>query len=132
MTRQYAISRNDCGITPEQLIELAKAGPHAADEMIEMMRALSIDPTEVQLRFRNQFRDMQINCSHCASKGECRKDLKIGSAPEHFIDYCANADELNALRRGPASSGGSLEYPLNQNARSRVRNAAFQSPGSDP
>ena len=92
---------HDCGITPEQLIELAKAGPHAADEMIEMMRALSIDPTEVQLRFRNQFRDMQINCSHCASKGECRKDLKIGSAPEHFIDYCANADELNALRADP-------------------------------
>jgi len=47
---------HDCGITPEQLIELAKAGPHAADEMIEMMRALSIDPTEVELRFRNQFR----------------------------------------------------------------------------
>lgn len=91
----------DCGIRPEELVELAKAGPHSADEMIAMMKALHIDPTEVQLRYQGQFRDMQINCSHCASKGACRRDLADGTAPDHFHDYCANADHLTALRAEP-------------------------------
>ncbi|MGX5666342.1 DUF6455 family protein [Rhizobium daejeonense] len=92
---------HDCGITPDQLIELAKVGPHAADEMLAMMRALNIDPTEVELRLRNEFRDMQITCSHCASKGECRKDLARGAAAENFGHYCGNAEHLNALRANP-------------------------------
>ena len=47
---------HDCGISPDQLIELAKAGPHAADEMIRMMKALNIDPAEIELRLRNHIR----------------------------------------------------------------------------
>lgn len=92
---------HDCGISPDQLIELAKAGPHAADEMIRMMKALNIDPAEIELRLRNQFRDMQITCAHCSHKGECRKDLVSGAAAENFAHYCGNADELNALRANP-------------------------------
>ncbi len=92
---------HDCGISPDQLIELAKAGPHAADEMVVMMRALNIDPSEVELRLRNEFRDMQITCSHCASKSECRKDLARGTAAETFAHYCGNAESLNALRANP-------------------------------
>ncbi len=92
---------HDCGISPDHLIELAKAGPHAADEMIEMMKALNIDPAEVELRLRNQFRDMQITCAHCASKGECRKDLATGAASENFAHYCGNESALNALRANP-------------------------------
>lgn len=92
---------HDCGISPEQLVELAKAGPHAADEMPEMMRTLLIDPTEVELRFRALFRDMQINCSRCHAKRQCRTDLKDGTAPTEFVDYCANSDDLNVLRAIP-------------------------------
>ncbi len=100
---QFTINNiaHDCGISPDQLIELAKAGPHAADEMIEMMRALNIDPAEVEVRLRNQFRDMQITCAHCASKGECRKDLGAHTASENFGHYCGNASDLNALRANP-------------------------------
>ncbi|NML74052.1 hypothetical protein HHL25_07955 [Rhizobium sp. S-51] len=92
---------HDCGISPDQLVELAKAGPHAADEMLEMMRALNIDPAEVEMRLRAQFRDMQINCAHCASKGECRRDLANGNAAANFAQYCANSQDLNALRASP-------------------------------
>lgn len=92
---------HDCGISPDQLIELAKAGPHAADEMIGMMKALNIDPAEIELRLRAQFRDMQITCAHCAHKGECRRDLASGAAAENFAHYCGNANELNVLRANP-------------------------------
>lgn len=91
----------DCGIQPDQLIELAKAGPNAADEMIAMMKALNIDPTEVAALYQQQFRDMQVNCSHCQSKDECRKDLAAGTAAQHFNDYCQNADHLSGMRATP-------------------------------
>lgn len=92
---------HDCGIQPDQLIALAKAGPHAADEMPAMMRALGIDPMEVETHYREQFRAMQIDCSNCTSKDECRRDLKNGSAAQHFNDYCANADDLSSFRASP-------------------------------
>ncbi len=91
----------DCGIEPSQLLELAKAGPDAADEMIAMMKALNIDPMEVATRYQHQFRDMQVNCSQCGSKSQCRKDLAQGLAAQHFNDYCKNADHLSAMRATP-------------------------------
>lgn len=92
---------HDCGIRPDQLIALAKAGPHAADEMPAMMRALGIDPMEVETHYREQFRAMQIDCSNCTSKGECRRDLNAGTAAQHFNEYCANAADLSSLRASP-------------------------------
>lgn len=91
----------DCGIAPDQLIALAKAGPGAADEMIEMMKALNIDPMEVSMCHPHQFRDMQVNCSSCASKGRCRRDLAAGQAALHVNDYCNNSDHLAAMRATP-------------------------------
>ncbi len=92
---------HDCGITAHQLVELAKAGPHGADEMIAMMQALNIDPGKVEMRYRDRFRDMQVNCGQCSSKAQCRHDLATGAAPSHFTDYCNNADHLSELRTDP-------------------------------
>jgi hypothetical protein len=91
----------DCGLSSHQLLALVKAGPHAADEMPEVMRALNIDPNEVDYQMRKLFRDMQIACSSCQSKEQCRRDLQRGTIDETFIDYCNNADSLNALRARP-------------------------------
>jgi hypothetical protein len=97
-----AMIARDCGMEPSQLLDVAKAGPHAADEMIAMMKALDIDPMEVATRYQDQFRDMQLNCSQCTSKAHCRKDIAAGSAARHFNDYCNNADHLIAMRATPA------------------------------
>lgn len=91
----------DCGVSADQLVQLAKAGPHGADEMLAMMRALNIDPVEVELRYRAQFRDMQVNCANCSSKKKCRHDLASGEAPANFDSYCHNADHLNGMRAEP-------------------------------
>jgi Family of unknown function (DUF6455) len=91
----------DCGLTPHQLVALVKAGPHAADEMPDVMRALNIDPDEVDHKMRKLFRNMQIACSSCQSKEQCRRDLQRGTIDKTFVDYCNNADSLNALRANP-------------------------------
>jgi hypothetical protein len=89
------------GMQPDQLLELAKAGPHAADEMPLMMKALGIDPMEVESRFRAMFHQMQVNCSHCGHKAECRRDLSTGAVANEFNSYCNNAVELGVLRATP-------------------------------
>ncbi|KQW30903.1 hypothetical protein ASE36_00970 [Rhizobium sp. Root274] len=91
----------DCGLSPHQLVALVKAGPHAADEMPQVMRALNIDPDEVDYQMRKLFRDMQIACSNCQSKDQCRHDLQAGTIGKTFVDYCNNAESLNALRASP-------------------------------
>ena len=91
----------DCGLSAHQLLALLKAGPHAADEMPAMMRALNIDPAEVEYKMRDVFRGMQITCAQCQSKEICRRDLRQGKVEQTFVDYCGNADTLNALRANP-------------------------------
>lgn len=91
----------DLGIDRHRLLELNRLAANGAEEMERLMEALHIDPVEVRILSPNHFRDMQLNCSHCASKDQCRHDLGAHKAPENFATYCANASEMNALRVQP-------------------------------
>lgn len=91
----------DNGLTPIELVRAATAGSHGADEMAMMMQALNIDPVEVWLADPTDYRSMELACASCRDKKACRKDLRKGSAPKHYLDYCRNAETLNALRAEP-------------------------------
>ncbi|CAH0340314.1 DUF6455 family protein [Rhizobium sp. CECT 9324] len=99
--RELEALAQDCGLSTRQLVALVKAGPHGTDEMPQMMRALNIDPTEVELRMRRVFRQMQTTCAACGAKDRCRRDLADAVAEQSFLDYCGNAETLNALRADP-------------------------------
>ena len=86
---------DDCGISVEQFMRVAQKGPHAADELDEMLAALSIQKVLID---RNLQRDMTISCAECEHKKECRKSLAKGVAANDFQDYCANAERLEKLR----------------------------------
>lgn len=92
---------NDCGMTTLQLVDVIKAGPHGSDEMLALMKALNIDPDAVREFNPRNFRDMQVACARCSSKGECRSHLAEGSISVHYRDYCENAEVMNALRAQP-------------------------------
>ncbi len=91
----------DCAIAPDDLLQLVKAGPHAADEMIEMMRALNIDQSDVAVLHPALYREMQVTCSKCRSKNRCRHDLEAERAGQEFAGYCGNAASLNEMRADP-------------------------------
>lgn len=93
----------DCGISADQLKQLARSGPHAADEMAMLMLAINIDAKEVARLYPVQFREMQVNCSLCESKDRCRKNLAAQVADREHVHYCGNSDYLKALQ---------LEAPL--------------------
>ncbi|MGR6431274.1 DUF6455 family protein [Rhizobium sp. PAMB 3182] len=91
----------DCGLPTSDFLELARKPPNAAAEMPEMMRALNIDPVEVELEHPAEFRNMQATCALCPSKAKCRRDLGHGRADQNFDSYCGNADALNGMRAEP-------------------------------
>jgi len=88
----------DCGFSTETLLSLVRAGPHASDEMNEMMQALGVDADAVQANQPELFREMQVVCSQCGKKGTCRQHLDQGTAKETFAGYCNNAQSLSELR----------------------------------
>jgi Family of unknown function (DUF6455) len=91
----------DCNVNFDTLLEVVRAGRHGADEMVEMLKALHIDPADLQAHLPELFRDMQVTCATCQDKGRCRHDLQDGSAPVNFADYCGNAPALNVMRAEP-------------------------------
>lgn len=96
----------DCGVSVTQLVDLVRAGPHATDEMLEMMKALNIDPASVQSADPHLYHDMQIACAECGSKKTCRKHFKDGTAPSTYNDYCVNAEMMSELRADPEMLAG--------------------------
>jgi hypothetical protein len=92
---------SDCNVNFDTLLEVVRAGPRGADEMVDMLKALHIDPADLQAHLPELFRDMQVTCATCQDKGRCRHDLQDGSAPVTFADYCGNAPALNVMRAEP-------------------------------
>ena len=80
----------DCGLSADTLVELTRAGPHAADEMNTMMDALGIDAGKVEAQDRATFADLRVNCARCDQKSACRSSLAEGTAFLSFNEFCNN------------------------------------------
>jgi uncharacterized protein YjiS (DUF1127 family) len=91
----------DCGVSTYDLVTIIKAGPHAADEMQQMLRALNVDAAAVEDANRRLYQDMMATCAECRDKARCRRDLANGKAAENYTHYCANSQAINELRAMP-------------------------------
>ncbi len=91
----------DVSTTPDQILHLVKNGPHAADEVSALMRALDLDTLKVARAHPRQLRDMQINCANCTAKARCRRDLARRDERQAYRSYCGNVDFLDGLRSNP-------------------------------
>ncbi|UIY30592.1 hypothetical protein LZK73_08715 [Neorhizobium galegae] len=58
----------DNALSEQELRELIAKGPHAADEMLALMKLLNIDPEEARLEEPAEFREMHVTCVHCGEK----------------------------------------------------------------
>jgi hypothetical protein len=88
----------DLGMTSDELQDFAARGVHASDEAPQMMKALGLDPNELERSQHSVYIDVLHNCAMCPDKGRCHHDIKTGEAEAHFEEYCLNAHTLNALR----------------------------------
>jgi Family of unknown function (DUF6455) len=87
----------DLRISPDDLDELVRNGPHAADELPHMLKALGIDEAALARLEPLVMRDMARVCSLCQDKARCRDDLAAGTAGQHYEEYCLNAPTIDHL-----------------------------------
>jgi transcriptional regulator with XRE-family HTH domain len=84
-------------MSPTDLEELVRHGPHAADELPKMLIALGIDQEALARTEPHVLRDMERVCSMCNHKRQCDRDLAAGTAAKHYEEYCGNADTIDGL-----------------------------------
>jgi hypothetical protein len=96
----------DCGLSPGQFNDMVKRGPRAADELLELMRALGIDQTKLKLRDKTSFNEMKLICAGCRRKSVCRRSIRKGTATQNYESFCNNAELLReATRNGDSVQG---------------------------
>ena len=87
----------DLMVSPGDLDELVRKGPHAADELPKLLKALGIDEAGLARTQPLVLRDMERVCALCHSKGQCDRDLAAGTSTEHYEGYCLNAPTIEQL-----------------------------------
>jgi hypothetical protein len=90
---------NDLRVSPADLDELVRHGPHAADELPKMLKALGISEEDLARIEPMVLHDMERVCALCGHKRECDRDLAAGTAAEHYGEYCLNAPTINELNK---------------------------------
>jgi hypothetical protein len=93
---------SDLRVSSTDLDELVRQGPHAADELPKLLKALGIDEADLVRTQPMLLRDMERVCALCANKRQCDRDLAAGTSAEHYQGYCLNAPTIDLLGQ-PAS-----------------------------
>jgi hypothetical protein len=87
----------DLGVSAIELREIVSKGPHAGDLVQKMLIALDVDPQALAKNNPLIMRDLQRLCINCDDKKRCANELAMGTAVEHFHEFCPNAMTLDAL-----------------------------------
>jgi hypothetical protein len=101
-TSEFDRIAGELRVSPGDLNELIRQGPHAADELPKLLKVLGIDEDALARSQPLVLRDMERVCALCANKGECDRDLAAGTSAEHYKGYCLNAPTIELLDQ-PAS-----------------------------
>ena len=94
---EVAAMARDIGLSAQELEFIASKGPNAAAELPKLLRALGVDPKQLPSNGRTTMRDLQRLCITCGHKAQCRHELAVGTAAEHYRDYCPNAVSIDEL-----------------------------------
>jgi hypothetical protein len=87
----------DVGVSSGELIHMAEKGPHAADQLPRLLRAVGVDPGMLSRDDPAMMRDMQRLCTACRRKRRCERDLAAGTAANNYRSFCPNAASLEKL-----------------------------------
>jgi hypothetical protein len=88
---------SDLRLSPADLDELVRHGPHAADELPKLLQALGISQDDLARIEPMVLHDMERVCALCGHKRECDHDLAERTAAERYQEYCLNAPTIEEL-----------------------------------
>ena len=89
---------NDLRLSPADLDELVRHGPHAADELPRLLEALGTSAQDLARIEPMVVHDMERVCALCGHKRQCERDLASGTSAERYPEYCLNAPTIADLR----------------------------------
>ncbi len=96
-TAEFDRIAGDLRVSPADLNDLVRLGPHSADELPKLLAALGIDEEALVRTEPMVLRDMERVCALCHHKRECDRDLVAGTSAEHYQGYCPNAPTIHDL-----------------------------------
>ena len=94
---------HDIGVSANDLRNMAKRGPDAAEQLLERMAALHLDANAIARNRPATMRDLQRLCTNCIDKKRCQRDLVLTPNSPIWHHYCPNADTLDELQRETAN-----------------------------
>lgn len=94
---------HDVGVSANDLRNMAKRGPDAAEQLLERMAALHLDANAIARNRPATMRDLQRLCTNCIDKKRCQRDLVLTPNSPIWHRYCPNADTLDELQRETAN-----------------------------
>lgn len=92
----------DLRVSQAELDALVRQGPHSAEELPKLLKALGIDEAALLRSEPAVLRDMERVCAQCQRKAQCNNDIETGAVAADYTDYCLNASTLLALGKGAA------------------------------
>ena len=101
---EVARAAHDLGVSPRELVRLASAGPHAADQLPQLLIALGVDPKKLGLDDPALMRDLQRLCITCGYKNRCEHEVAAGTATQNYRTFCPNVISLDALFKARGSN----------------------------
>jgi hypothetical protein len=94
---EIARTAHDIGVSPDELIRLAKKGPHAAERLPRLLCAVGVDPWTLSRDDPAMMRDMQRLCTACSHKSRCEREIAAGTAAHNYRSFCPNTASLETL-----------------------------------
>ena len=92
---EVAKMARDLGVSNAELTALSTRSPESSALLEELLVALGVEAkAHAQVPVMH---DLQRLCVCCGEKQRCAHELDVGSAAEHFRQYCPNAYTLDAL-----------------------------------
>jgi hypothetical protein len=96
-SEEVARIAHDLNVTPGELSGLVGKGPGSAALLDRMLVTLGLDRDSKCLKDPRLTRDLQRLCFACRHKARCAHELDIGTAKEHYREFCPNAYTLGVL-----------------------------------
>ena len=95
----FARIAQDLCVSPAELDEVIRQGPHASDELPRLLKQLGIDQAILSRTQPVLQRDMVRVCASCQQKARCNHDLDAGTLARHYEEYCPNAPAIEELNK---------------------------------
>jgi uncharacterized protein YjiS (DUF1127 family) len=98
---EFARIARDLCVSPAELDEVVRQGPHASDELPRLLKTLSIDEATLARTQPVLQRDMMRVCAVCQQKALCNFDFDAGTLAQRYEEYCPNAPTIDELSERP-------------------------------